>query len=133
MNRCAASLSRIEAGSLTDQVKQMAGVSVLAAQVNAADMDSLRNIVDEMKTKLGSAVIVLGAVAEDKVNLVAAVTPDLVAKGFHAGKIIKEVAGCWAEAAADVRIWRKQAVRMHPNCKDALSAVEGLVSRNLHN
>jgi alanyl-tRNA synthetase len=42
-------LGRIEAGSLTDQVKQVAGVSVLAAQVNAADMDSLRNIVDEMK------------------------------------------------------------------------------------
>ena len=42
-------LGRIEAGSLTDQVKQIAGVSVLAAQVNAADMDSLRNIVDEMK------------------------------------------------------------------------------------
>ncbi|MFD0698879.1 alanine--tRNA ligase [Paenibacillus sp. GCM10027628] len=85
-------LGRIEAGSLTDQVKQVGGVNVLAAQVNAGDIDSLRNIVDEMKVKLGSAVIVLGAPAEDKVNLVAAVTPDLVAKGFHAGKIIKEVA-----------------------------------------
>jgi alanyl-tRNA synthetase len=85
-------LGRIEAGSLTDQAKSVAGITLLAAQVNAGDMDSLRNIVDEMKGKLGSAVIVLGATAEDKVNLVAAVTPDLVAKGFHAGKIIKEIA-----------------------------------------
>jgi alanyl-tRNA synthetase len=85
-------LDRIEAGSLTDQVKHVAGIPVLAAEVHASDMDSLRNIVDEMKGKLGSAVIVLAAVADDKVNLVAAVTPDLVSKGFHAGKIIKEVA-----------------------------------------
>jgi alanyl-tRNA synthetase len=35
---------------------------------------------------------VLGAVTEDKVNLVAAVTPDWVAKGYHAGKLIKETA-----------------------------------------
>jgi alanyl-tRNA synthetase len=55
-------------------------------------MDSLRTIVDELKTKLTSAIIVLGSVNEDKVNLVAAVTPDLIAKGFHAGKIVKEAA-----------------------------------------
>ncbi|MFD2612626.1 alanine--tRNA ligase [Paenibacillus gansuensis] len=87
-----AKLGRIEAGSLTDQVKEIGGVKLLAAQVNAGDMDSLRGIVDEMKAKLGSAVIVLGAATEEKVNLVAAVTPDLVSKGYHAGKIIKEVA-----------------------------------------
>ncbi|AEI44896.1 alanine--tRNA ligase [Paenibacillus mucilaginosus] len=87
-----AKLGGIEAGSLTDQVRTVNGVQLLAAQVSAADMESLRNIVDQMKSKLGSAVIVLGAPAEDKVNLVAAVTPDLVAQGYHAGKLIKEVA-----------------------------------------
>jgi alanyl-tRNA synthetase len=55
-------------------------------------MDTLRNIADQMKAKLGSAVIVLGSAGGDKVNLVAAVTPDLVAKGFHAGKLVKEAA-----------------------------------------
>jgi len=85
-------LGSIEAGSLTDNVKQVQGVNVLAASVNASDMDSLRNIVDELKVKLGSAVIVLGAVAGDKVNLVAAVTPDVISKGAHAGKLIKEIA-----------------------------------------
>jgi alanyl-tRNA synthetase len=85
-------LGRIEAGSLTDNVKQVSGVNVLAASVNASDMDSLRNIVDEVKGKLGSAVIVLGAIAGDKVNFVASVTPDLISKGAHAGKLIKEIA-----------------------------------------
>ncbi|MBP3961350.1 alanine--tRNA ligase [Paenibacillus lignilyticus] len=85
-------LSRIEAGSLESKAKVVGDVTLLAAEVNAPSMDALRGIVDELKTKLGKAVIVLGAVAEDKVNLVAAVSPELVKQGFHAGKIIKEAA-----------------------------------------
>ena len=85
-------LGNIEAASLTEQIKQIAGVNVLATRVSAVDMDSLRGMVDELKNKLGSAVIVLGAVEGDKVNLVAGVTKDLMDQGFHAGKIIKEVA-----------------------------------------
>jgi alanyl-tRNA synthetase len=87
-----AKLGKIEAGSLSDQLKQIQGVPVLAAQVSAGDMESLRSIVDQMKVKLGTAIIVLGAVSDDKVNLVAAVSPDLVAQGYHAGKLIKETA-----------------------------------------
>ncbi|WP_281888904.1 alanine--tRNA ligase [Paenibacillus sp. YYML68] len=85
-------LSGIEAGSLTDHAQEINGVTVLAAEVSASDMESLRSIVDQMKQKLSSAVIVLGAKADDKVNLVAAVSADLVGRGFHAGKLIKEVA-----------------------------------------
>lgn len=87
-----AKLGNIEAASLTDQLKQVDGINVLAARVSASDMDNLRGMVDELKNKLGSAVIVLGAVDADKVNLVAGVTKDLIDQGIHAGKIIKEVA-----------------------------------------
>ncbi|QGQ95477.1 alanine--tRNA ligase [Paenibacillus psychroresistens] len=85
-------LSHVEAGQLTDQIKEVGGVTLLVAQVGNGDMDSLRTIVDQLKVKLNSAIIVLGSVSEDKVNLVAAVTPDLIAKGFNAGKIVKEAA-----------------------------------------
>ncbi|NBD25967.1 alanine--tRNA ligase [Paenibacillus glycinis] len=85
-------LSHIEAGSLETQAKIVGGITLLAAEVNAPSMDALRGIVDELKTKLTSSVIVLGAVAEDKVNLIAAVSPDLVKQGFNAGKIVKEAA-----------------------------------------
>ena len=85
-------LSHIEAGSLLDAVVRVGEVSILTAKVNASNMESLRSIVDELKTKLPTSVIVLGAAAEDKVNLAAAVSQDLVKKGFHAGKIIKEAA-----------------------------------------
>jgi len=87
-----AKLSAIEAGQMTDKVQTIGDVQLLAAQVAAADMDALRTTVDQLKQKLGSAIIVLGAVSEQKVNLVVSVSQDLVGKGYHAGKIIKEVA-----------------------------------------
>lgn len=68
------------------------GVRIVARQVTAKDMDSLRQIADTVKDKLQSGVIVLGAVAEDKVNLVAMVTDDLLKLKLHAGNLIKEVA-----------------------------------------
>ncbi|MBG9775148.1 alanine--tRNA ligase [Brevibacillus laterosporus] len=85
-------LGNIEAGTLTDQVQEISGVKLLATQVSATDMDNLRGMVDELKNKLGSAIIVLGSVEGDKVNIVAGVTKDLMGQGFHAGKIVKEVA-----------------------------------------
>jgi alanyl-tRNA synthetase len=121
-------LSSIEAGTLADRVKLVDGISVLTAQVNAADMDSLRAIMDQMKTKIGSGVIVLGAAVEDKVNLVAAVTPDLVEKGYHAGKMIKEVASrCGGSGGG--RPDMAQAGGKDPSrLQDALNIVETLVA-----
>ena len=85
-------LGNIEAGNLVSKVKKIDGVTVLAAKVQAADMNNLRNMADDLKQKLGSAVVLLGSVHEGKVNLIAAVTKDLIEKGYHAGKLIKEVA-----------------------------------------
>ncbi|WP_066293083.1 alanine--tRNA ligase [Bacillus sp. FJAT-29937] len=88
----AAKLGNIEAGSLVSKAKEINGVTVLAAKVAASDMNNLRNMADDLKNKLGSAIVVLGSVNDDKVNLIAGVTKDLIEKGFQAGKIIKEVA-----------------------------------------
>lgn len=88
----ATKLGNIEAGNLIDRVKDVNGVSVLAEKVNATDMNNLRSMVDDLKQKLGSAVIVLAAPQGEKVNIVAGVTKDLIANGHHAGKIVKEVA-----------------------------------------
>jgi alanyl-tRNA synthetase len=88
----ATKLGNIEAGSLVSKVKEVNGVQVLAAKVQGTDMNNLRNMADDLKQKLGSAIIVLGSPAEGKVNLIAAVTKDLMEKNYHAGKLIKEVA-----------------------------------------
>ncbi|MCQ6273585.1 alanine--tRNA ligase [Bacillus sp. V3B] len=85
-------LGNIEAGSLVSKVKDINGVPVLVAKVQGTDMNNLRNMADDLKQKLGSGIVVLGSPVEGKVNLIAGVTKDLMEKGFHAGKIIKEVA-----------------------------------------
>jgi alanyl-tRNA synthetase len=86
-------LSNIEAGSLTDQIQTINGVQFLAASVQAADMNALRTMADELKQKVTPGIIVLVAAADGKVNVVTAVTGDLTEKGYHAGKLVKEVAG----------------------------------------
>ncbi|PGS71258.1 alanine--tRNA ligase [Bacillus thuringiensis] len=88
----AAKLSNIEAGNLTDSVMTVDGVNVLAAKVNVADMNNLRTMMDDLKKKLESAVVVLVSVNDDKVNILAGVTKDLIGQGYHAGKLVKEVA-----------------------------------------
>jgi len=88
----AAKLGNIEAGNLVSNAKEIEGITVLSAKVQAADMNNLRNMADDLKQKLGSAVIVLGSAHDGKVNLIAAVTKDLIERGYHAGKLIKEVA-----------------------------------------
>jgi len=87
-----AKLGNIEASSLVSKAIQINGVTVLSAKVQGVDMNNLRAMADDLKEKLGSAIIVLGSAQGDKVNLIAAVTKDYITQGFHAGKVIKEVA-----------------------------------------
>lgn len=77
--------------NLIDQVKLIAGVKVLVAQLNGADNKALRGMVDELKNQLGSGIILLGNVADDKVGLIAGVTNDLTAK-VKAGELVNLVA-----------------------------------------
>ena len=85
-------LARLEFEALLQQVQEVAGVQVLAARVQATDMDTLREMTDWFRNQLGSVVIVLGAVIDDKPNFVAAITPDLVERGLKAGDLVKQVA-----------------------------------------
>lgn len=87
-----AKLARFEVQSMLDQVTDLKGIKFLAASTAAPDMDSLRAMVDLLRDRMGSGVIVLASPAGDRVNLVAAVTRDLLGRGLHAGKIIKEAA-----------------------------------------
>ena len=75
-----------------DQVEQVSGVPVLAAQVKALDAEMLREMSDWFRSKVGSGVVVLGAVVDGKPSLLAAVTPDLVERGLDAGKIVRAAA-----------------------------------------
>jgi alanyl-tRNA synthetase len=80
------------ADALLSRVREVDGLRLLAARVEVADMDGLRAMTDRFRERLGSAVVVLGAVIGDRPAFVVAVTSDLVAKGLHAGKLARAVA-----------------------------------------
>lgn len=85
-------LSNIEAKNLLLDKQVINGINVLAKKVDAKDMNALRITLDEVKRSLQSGIIVLAAVNDGKVQLVAGISDDLVKKGYHAGKLIKEIA-----------------------------------------
>ena len=87
-----AKLSHLEASSILEQVETVDGIPLLAQKVNVKDMNQLRNMVDELKQKLGTGVILLAAENNQKVQLAAGVSKDLNARGLHAGHLIKQAA-----------------------------------------
>lgn len=78
--------------NLLKRVDFSLGFPVLSAQVEAENMETLREYLDRLKDRLKSGIIMLGAHHNGKVLLAAAVTRDLVDKGFHAGKLVEEAA-----------------------------------------
>ncbi len=80
-------------GDVMDQVTEVGGVKLLAASVPGVDMNGLRDLGDQLKEKLGEGVVVLASEAGGKVSLVAMATDEAMAKGAHAGNLIKAIAG----------------------------------------
>jgi len=85
-------LAKLRAESLAGQAEVVNGITVLAARVPPSRLEVLREMADLLRDRLKSAVVVLGTIYEDKPAFLAAVTTDLVAKGYDASKIVKEVA-----------------------------------------
>ena len=80
-------------GDVMNQVAEVKGVKLLAASVDGVDMNGLRDLGDQLKAKLGEGVVVLASSMDGKVNLVAMATDEAMAKGAHAGNLIKGIAG----------------------------------------
>ncbi|MBI4462287.1 MAG: alanine--tRNA ligase, partial [Acidobacteria bacterium] len=115
---------------LAERVRQVKGVGVLAAVVEDVDRETMRSLVDSLRQKLGSAVVVLGTTVDGKVALIAAVTKDLTKK-LPAGQIVKEVAervGGTGGGRADLaEAGGKDPARL----KQALEDVYGIVEKML--
>jgi alanyl-tRNA synthetase len=84
-------LARNQAQDLVAAATEVAGVPVLAARLDGLDPDGLRSVLDTLRERLPSAVIVLGSATEGKVSLVAASSKDLT-KRFPAGRLVQEIA-----------------------------------------
>jgi len=86
-----AKLASSAGADLVSQAVEVGGVKVVAAKLDGADAKGLRDTLDQLKSKLGSAVVVLAAEADGKVSLVAGVTKDLTGR-MRAGDLVKAVA-----------------------------------------
>jgi alanyl-tRNA synthetase len=80
---------QINVDSLTESASEIAGARVLTAAIEGVDANALLELGDRLKAKLGDAAIVLGSSGEDRVDLIAIVTPALVKRGVKAGEIVK--------------------------------------------
>jgi alanyl-tRNA synthetase len=128
-------LSRKIVEDLPAQAEEVSGVTVLAARVSALTMPVLREMGDTLRDTLRSAIVVLATVYNGKPNFLAMVTPDLIAKGFHAGDIINQVAkvtgGGGGGKAAMAQAGGKDASKVDKALELARSIVASQISSHL--
>jgi alanyl-tRNA synthetase len=124
-------VARRDFESLLSQAQEVDGVSVLAAQVEAANMETLREMTDWFRDRLPSGVVVLGAVMDNKPGFVAAVTLDLVERGLDAGKLIKATAQVVGGGGGGKPTLAQAGGRDASKLKEAIDAVPDLVRKAL--
>ncbi len=87
-------LAKDSLGDVLNNVIKVKDVNLLTVKLENTDMDALRNLGDSLKEKIDNAVIVLAAVNDGKVNLIAMASDEAIKHGAHAGNIIKAAAAC---------------------------------------
>ncbi len=123
--------ARSEVDSLLEKVREVKGVKLLAAQVRADNIESLREMTDWVRDRLGSVVVILGAVLDGKPGFVAAVTPDLVEGGLRADWLVKEVASLVGGGGGGRATMAQAGGRDASKLQEALAAVEGFLADRL--
>jgi alanyl-tRNA synthetase len=126
-------LARRGVDVLLEQAQDVDGLHVLAARVEATDADAMREMTDWLRDKLGSAVVVLGAVVDNRPLLVAAATPDAVDRGVHAGKLIRTIAQVVGGGGGGRPDMAQAGGKDVSRLDEALARVTGLVAGQLSN
>ena len=87
-----AKLANESLGDVTSDMVSVGDFNVIATAVEGVDMNGLRDLGDQLKTKVSEGIVVIASANDGKVNLIAMATDNAVKKGAHAGNLIKEVA-----------------------------------------
>ncbi|MFT8362045.1 MAG: alanine--tRNA ligase [Sporolactobacillus sp.] len=124
-----AKLSHAKSNELENAVKNINGVPYIAAKVDTMDMNQLRNMMDGLKNHFDSLVVVLASSDGEKVQFVAGVTADLIKKGFHAGKIVKQVAALCGGGGGGRADMAQAGGRLPDKIGMALESVAGLIEQ----
>ena len=118
-------------GDIMDQVVDVKGVSLLAASVADVDMNGLRELGDQLKEKLPEGVILLASAKDGKVSLMAMATDAAMAKGAHAGNLIKEIASMVGGGGGGRPNMAQAGGKNPERISDAISAVKGVLEKQM--
>jgi alanyl-tRNA synthetase len=118
-------------GDLSAQAKDVGGIKVLAAELPDSDAKSLRDAMDQLRSKLGTSVIVLASVKEGKVILVAGVSPDLIGR-YKAGDVVGAVAAQLGGKGGGRADFAQAGGTQPDKLAAALGSVEALVRKQLN-
>jgi alanyl-tRNA synthetase len=118
------------ASELLAQVREVEGVRLLISRTDDLDGKGLRELADQLRERLGSGVIVLGAAADDKASLLVAVTKDLTGR-LQAGKLIAPLAETVGGRGGGRPDLAQAGGNLPGNLDQALSAAAPLVARTL--
>jgi len=124
-------LSRKVMESLVERTEKVGGVTVLVAKVSSLSMPILREMGDMLRDRLGSAIVVLATAYNGKPNFLAMVTPDLVAKGFHAGNMVKQVAKVAGGGGGGKASMAQAGGRDIARIDEALNSVKSIVASQI--
>lgn len=124
--------AKAQVQEILQNVKEINGIQYLVANVNVSDMDGLRGMADMVRAHLTNGVVILGAVANGKVNFVAMATKKATTKKIHAGNIVKEAAKV-AGGGGGGRPDMAQAGGKNPDkLAEALQAAEKVIQQQLN-
>lgn len=126
----AGEIAKAQVSDVADKVKDVKGVAVLAQKVNADSMDALRNLGDQMRDKVGG-VVVLAAAIGDKVSILTMATKDAVAKGVHAGNVVKAVAKMCGGGGGGRPDMAQAGAKDASKVDEALAAAYGIIEEQI--
>lgn len=125
-------LAKDALGDVTNKVVEVKGVKLLAACVEGVDMNGLRDLGDQLKEKIGEGVVVLAAVNEGKVNLLAMVTDEAQKAGAHAGNLIKAAAAIVGGGGGGRPNMAQAGGKKPEKAAEAMEAVAGILESQLN-
>ncbi|MBR0400693.1 MAG: alanine--tRNA ligase [Mogibacterium sp.] len=116
-------------GDIIDSAKDIGGVRLITRSFEDTDIEQLRNISDAVKADNDNIVMVFAAVNGGKVTFIVSVTEDLVGKGYHAGKLIKEIAAAAGGGGGGKANMAQAGAKDPSKIEDAFAKAEELLSR----
>ena len=123
--------SREQAQTLLEQVREVNGIRIVTGTADVASAEALREVGDWLRDKLGSGVVVVGAIVKERPTLLVMVTQDLVDKGLHAGNVVKEAAKVMGGGGGGRPEMAQAGGRQPDKLEDALRLAVDVVTRQI--